>query len=84
MAAAECPQCTSPEINSLAVVRQLLEKNVNVNAKTRKRMTALMYAASIGNCTIVKELLPHSDKLAEDNQGWTVKKLYIYLFNLVN
>ncbi|KRT80901.1 Ankyrin repeat-containing protein, partial [Oryctes borbonicus] len=71
MAAASCPKSTSAYENSLSVVHQLLKKGVNVNAKTRKRETALMFAALNGNCSIIKAVLPHCDKLAEDNQGWT-------------
>ncbi|GJQ72834.1 hypothetical protein Trydic_g1483 [Trypoxylus dichotomus] len=71
MAAASCPKSTSAYENSLLIVRQLLKESVNVNGKTRKRETALMFAAMNGNCSIIRELLPYCDKFAEDNQGWT-------------
>ncbi|KAI4459546.1 ankyrin repeat sam and basic leucine zipper domain-containing protein 1 [Holotrichia oblita] len=71
MAAASCPKTTSGYENSLLVVCQLLKNKVDANAKTRKRETALMFAAMTGNCSIIKELLPYCDKYAEDNQGWT-------------
>lgn len=72
MAAASCPKITSSYEDSLLVVRQLLKNKADANAKTRRRETALMFAAMNGNCSIIKELLPYCDRYAEDNQGWTV------------
>lgn len=72
MAACNCPSsCSSPE-RVLAVVKQLINKGANINAVTRRRMTALMYACSSGNLEVVKLLLPLSNKFATDNQGWNV------------
>lgn len=75
MAACNCPSTSSTPENVLAVVKQLLEKGANVNAVTRRRMTALMYACSSGNFEVVKLLLPLSNKFATDNQGWNVRFL---------
>lgn len=72
MAACNCPSSCSPSANVSLVVEQLLEKGANVNAVTRRRMTALMYACSSGNLEVVKLLLPLSNKFATDNQGWNV------------
>lgn len=72
MAACNCPSTTSPFAKTADIALQLIEKGIDVNAITRKRMTALMYAASSGNTEIVSFLLPICDKDARDNQGWTV------------
>lgn len=72
MAACNCPSSCSPPEKSLDVVKQLLENGADVNALTRRRMTALMYACSNGNLEVVKLLLPLSNKFAIDNQGWNV------------
>lgn len=73
MAACNCPSSCSPPERALAVVKQLIEKGANVNALTRRRMTALMYACSSGNFEAVKLLLPLFNKFATDNQGWNVR-----------
>lgn len=72
MAACSVPETCAAASDILNVVQQLVDHGANINAITRKRMTALMYAASNGNIDVVKLLLPLSDKFAVDNQGWTV------------
>lgn len=77
------PESSASPSDVFNVVQQLVDKGANVNAITRKRMTALMYACSNGNIDVVKLLLPLSEKFAADNQGWTVSNFFIYLNNLV-
>lgn len=72
MAACACPEACAPFPNSLEVVKLLINKGANVNLQDRTRMTALTYAAKIGNLDVVNFLLPICDKYAEDNQGWNV------------
>ncbi|CAG9821113.1 unnamed protein product [Phaedon cochleariae] len=71
MMSCNCPKETSPFRESLKVIEMLVEYGANVNAINRKRMTALMFAANVGNLPAVKYLLPLSNKNAEDNQRWT-------------
>ncbi|KAJ8945177.1 hypothetical protein NQ314_009309 [Rhamnusium bicolor] len=71
MMACNCPKNTSPFAESLDVIKQLVEQGANVKAINRKRMTALMFAANVGNLPAVKYLLPLSNRNAEDNQRWT-------------
>lgn len=75
MAACSVPESSTNPAKAFEIVKCLLEKGANPKAITRKRMTALMYAASNGNLDIVKLLLPISDKFAMDNQNWNVRKL---------
>lgn len=72
MGACNCPESTSPYVETLKLVDLLVKNGADVNAFTRKRMTPLMYAASVGNVEVVKYLLPLVNREAEDNQGWTV------------
>lgn len=84
MAACNCPPSCASRANVLNVVQQLLSKDVNVNAVTRKRMTPLMYACSNGNLEVVKLLLPLSNKFATDNQGWNVCFIQFFCFFVFN
>lgn len=58
--------------NSSDLVKLLIERHANVNAKDRQGMTALMYAAGNGNREIVTALLKNfADATAADNAGRT-------------
>lgn len=70
MAACKCPDGTSPYENSAECVQLLIDYGIDVNLKNRKRMTALMFAASSGNHLAVEKLLPICDIHALDQQGW--------------
>ncbi|KAG5894902.1 hypothetical protein JTB14_030607 [Gonioctena quinquepunctata] len=72
MMACNCPKPTSPFTESLKVIERLVDNGANPKSINRKRMTALMFSANVGNLPAVKYLLPLSDKNAEDNQRWTV------------
>lgn len=83
MAACSCPSTCADPKDSFEIAKYLFEKGANVNAITRKRINALMFAASSGNLEIVKFLLPLCNKFAVDNQGWTVSQL-LFLFLVCN
>ncbi|XP_066258574.1 ankyrin repeat, SAM and basic leucine zipper domain-containing protein 1-like [Euwallacea similis] len=70
MMACTCPSYTAPNKNSLEVVKLLVEKGAVVTVVNRKKMDALMYAASNGNLLVVEYLLPKANKEAVDNQRW--------------
>lgn len=82
MAACSCPSTCADPKDSFEIVKYLVEKGANVNAITRKRINALMFAASSGNLQVVKFLLPLSNKFAVDNQGWTVSLTLLLLLFL--
>ncbi|XP_056633989.1 uncharacterized protein LOC130443409 [Diorhabda sublineata] len=71
MMACNCPKETSPCTETLKVIRLLVNHGVDVKAVNKTRMTALMFAANVGNLPAVQFLLPLSNKDAEDNQKWT-------------
>lgn len=75
MMACNCPSTTSPFEKTLDIIKQLVKNGAIVKAINRKRMTALMFAASNGNLKAVEYLLPLSNKDAIDNQRWTVRRL---------
>ncbi|XP_044757548.1 ankyrin repeat, SAM and basic leucine zipper domain-containing protein 1-like [Coccinella septempunctata] len=70
MCACNCPVSKAAFEESSRVIQFLLDKGVDVNAKNRKRMNALMFAASNGNLNAVELLLPLVDLNEEDNQSW--------------
>ncbi|KAK4881050.1 hypothetical protein RN001_004369 [Aquatica leii] len=70
MAVCNCPETTSSFETCLGIVEELLLHGVDVNAITRKRETALMFAAGIGNVGVVRRLLTCCNIFAEDNRGW--------------
>lgn len=71
MMACSCPKETSPYTETSKVIKLLVKQGVDVKAVNKTRMTALMFAANVGNLPAVEFLLPLSDKDAEDNQKWT-------------
>ncbi|XP_030767407.1 ankyrin repeat, SAM and basic leucine zipper domain-containing protein 1 [Sitophilus oryzae] len=71
MLACSCPSYTSPFEKSLEVLNVLVDNGANVRAINRKRVNALMIAATTGNILAVEYLLPLSDRNSIDNQGWT-------------
>ncbi|XP_066144033.1 ankyrin repeat, SAM and basic leucine zipper domain-containing protein 1 [Euwallacea fornicatus] len=70
MMACSCPSYTAPYQKSFEVVKLLVEKGAVVTVINRKKMDALMYAASNGNLLVVEYLLPKANKEAVDNQRW--------------
>lgn len=72
MLACNCPNYTTNFSKSLQIVQKLVENGADVNKIDRKRMNALMFAASNGNMEAIKYLLPLCDKNSKDNQDWTV------------
>ncbi|KAF2899306.1 hypothetical protein ILUMI_06870 [Ignelater luminosus] len=75
MAACNCPESTSPASKCLDIVTQLIEHGAAIDATTRTRKTAFMFAASNGSIEIISKLLSCTNNRtnilnAEDNQGW--------------
>ncbi|XP_019872884.2 delta-latroinsectotoxin-Lt1a [Aethina tumida] len=71
MLACNCPNYTTNFSKSLQIIQKLVENGADVNKTDRKRMNALMFAASNGNLEAIKYLLPLCDKNSKDNQDWT-------------
>ncbi|XP_022919371.2 ankyrin repeat, SAM and basic leucine zipper domain-containing protein 1 [Onthophagus taurus] len=71
MATSSCTKETCSYEQSYKTLKILLNAGCDPTMINRKRMTALMYASSYGNCLIVEELLKSDNKEVEDNQGWT-------------
>lgn len=80
MAACNCPNTCADPKESFEIAKYLVGNGANVNATTRKRINALMFAASSGNLEIVKFLLSLCNKFAVDNQGWNVSQYFTFRF----
>ncbi|KAF5289513.1 hypothetical protein FQA39_LY15068 [Lamprigera yunnana] len=70
MMACDYSESLSLSEKSLKIVKTLLEHGVDTNAITKKKETALMFAACKGNVDIIRELLPHCDIFLKDYRGW--------------
>lgn len=77
MSACNCPEFRATYEESSKVIQFLINKGVDVNAKNRKRMNALMFAASNGNLDAVELLFPLMDPKEEDNQNWDVSNTFL-------
>lgn len=81
MCACNCPLSTASFEESSEVIKFLIDIGVDVTSKNRKRMNALMFAASNGNINAVELLLPLVDLTEEDNQNWDALFWAVYSGN---